>query len=827
VTTQNRPADTADALTTDGGIISIRPITSGDRRAITRLYADAAPENLRLRFFAVPGTSTLAAEIDRLCRPESDRFLALLAYEGDRLVGVASCERAGDGPRAEFAVFIADRDHGRGIGTLLLEHLTARARRLGVTELVGEVLPGNRDMLRVAHDLSPRAWAHFDRGIVDVRLQTGDDEQAQQAVDDRERTAEQASLQSLLRPRAIAIAGTGTGTGTGRETLRALRGYGFTGRLYLVDTPGTSIGEEPVHRSLRDLPEPIDLLVVAEPAGQVAAVLADGAAAGVRAAVVLSSGLGEGEAGGRRHLAGLLRLARSHGIRLVGPDSLGVLNTDPRVRLDACPAPAVPPAGGLGVAVRSATAATAILEAAARTGTGISTLVALGDEADVSGNDLIAYWYDDPTTHVVALHGGSVGDPRRFARTVRALSLRKPVLTVAGSLTPPGPGTAELSTACLDALFTRTGVIRTGTVDELLNAARMLAGQPLPGGRRLAVVSNDGELGRHAAVAARTAGLRIPALTGAPRRHVAALVPKSCDPTNPIDIGVGATPATVAIIAATVADSGTADMLLVVLAGNGPNHTGALLSALEPIVDGHPTLPVAVACADADTGELWLGGRRAPVYDSPEHAVRALAHASSYADWLRQPDGRAIDLPGIDAEQAGDAIIAGLAEQSGRQPYERTARILAAYGIAVRPADARPPADHVDNPLELVAGLVHDPLLGSLVVLGPGGQRARRPAERVSRLTPLTDLDARRMWRALPCAPDLSGRQGTPPADTTALEDLLRRLARLGADHPEIAALGLRLFPAHPNGLTVIDDGLRLSPIGGDTDPPLRRLPAP
>jgi acyl-CoA synthetase (NDP forming)/GNAT superfamily N-acetyltransferase len=824
VTTQSHPAATADALTSDGGIISIRPITSGDRRAITTLYADAAPENLRLRFFAVPGTSTLAAEIDRLCRPESDRFLALLAYEGDRLVGVASCERAGDGPRAEFAVFIADHDHGRGIATLLLEHLTARARRLGVTELVGEVLPGNRGMLRVAHDLSPRAWAHFDRGIVDVSLQTGDDEQTQQAVDDRDRTAEQASLQSLLHPRAIAVAG--AGRDAGRETLRALRGYGFTGRLYPVDPSGTGADGEPVHRSLRDLPEPIDLLVVAEPAEQVATVLADGAAAGTRAAVLLSSGWGEGGAGDRRHLADVLRLARSHSIRLVGPDSLGVINTDPRVRLDVCPAPVTPPAGGLGVAVGSATAATAVLEAATRTGAGISTLVALGDEADVSGNDLIAYWHDDPATRVVALHSGSVGDPRRFARTVRALSRQKPVLTVAGGLTPAGPGPAEPSPAFLDALFTRTGVIRTGTVDELMDAARMLTGRRLPGGSRLAVVSNTGEHGGRAADAARAAGLRTPALTGTPRRRVVALLPKTGALTNPIDVGADATPHTVAAVAATVAAGGTADMLLVVLAGI--DHAGAR-AALEPVVDGHPDLPIAVAFIGGDAGEPWLGGRRAPVYDSPERAVRALAHASAYAGWLRQPDGRSVDLPGIDPEQARDTIAAALTDQAGRQPYESTARILAAYGITVRPAVAasEAPARPGHAPIELMAGLIHDPLLGALVVLGPGGPRTGRLTERVARLAPLTDLDAGRMWRALPCAPELTGRPGTPPADTAALEDLLLRLARLGADHPEIAALDLRLLPAHPNGPTVIDEGLWLAPIGVETDPMLRRLPTP
>ncbi|GIF42840.1 GNAT family N-acetyltransferase [Actinoplanes xinjiangensis] len=272
MTFQDPPAvpATVDALTVDGGIVSIRPITSRDRRAITRLYADASPENLRLRFLALPGSATLAAESDRLCRPESDGFLALLAYEDDRLVGVASCERLGDLPRAEFAVFIADRDHGRGIGTLLLEHLTARAHRLGITELV------------VGADHSP-----------------------------------------------------------GRQALHALLTCGFTGRLYPISRAGAPLDGQGTSRSLRDLPEPVDLLVIAIPSDQVADVLADGAAAGAWAwaAILLSSGLGEAGAAGRQRLAAVPRLARSHGIRLVGPNSLGVVNTDPRVRLDACAVP--------------------------------------------------------------------------------------------------------------------------------------------------------------------------------------------------------------------------------------------------------------------------------------------------------------------------------------------------------------------------------------------------------------------------------------------------------------------------------------------------------
>ncbi|WP_306213997.1 GNAT family N-acetyltransferase [Actinoplanes sp. RD1] len=272
-----------DALTSDGGIISIRPVQPDDREALARLYGEASPESLRLRFFAAPSSAGLAAEVDRLCAPESDGHVAMLAAEGDELIGLASCgcpDRAGR--RAEFAVFVADAHRGRGIGTLLLEHLAARARRHGIEQLIGEVLPGNAAMLRVAHDLSPDAWSRLDAGVVDVGLAVADDETAGPAVDARDRAAERASLRAVLSPTSVAVVGAGHRPGSvGHETLRALREYGFAGRLHAVNRSGATVPGIPACRSVAELPTPVDLLVVAVPAEQVLDVVADGAVAGV------------------------------------------------------------------------------------------------------------------------------------------------------------------------------------------------------------------------------------------------------------------------------------------------------------------------------------------------------------------------------------------------------------------------------------------------------------------------------------------------------------------------------------------------------------------
>jgi len=873
--------DSVDALAADGGIVTIRPVRPTDRRALAGLYDDATPDSLRLRFFDRPSSTSLAAEVDRLCLPEDDRHLAVLAVEGSAVTGVASCERTDDtGRRAEFAVFVADAHRSRGIGTLLLEHLAARARRHGIAELVGEVLPDNIDMLRTARDLSGHAWSRFDDGIVDVGLDTAGDEPA---VDLRDRTAERASLRALLAPASVAVVGAGRRPGSvGHETLRGLREYGFTGPLYAVNRSGAPVAGIPGHRSVKDLPPPVELLVVAVPADQVAGVLAEGATVGVRAAVVLSAGFGEDGPDGRRRQHDLVRFARGHGIRVVGPNCLGVINTDARVRLDASFAPHVPDAGGLAVAAQSGAVGIALLEDATRNGGGISTFVSLGNKADVSGNDLIAYWYDDPATRAVALYLESFGNPRKFARTVRALGRRKPVLALKSGRSGAGQragashtAAAAAPAATVDALFAQAGVVRPDNLGDLMDAARMLTGQPLPAGNRLAVVGNAGGLNVLACDAAEADGLIVPA-------HGADGL------TNPYDLGAGASPAAFAAAAAKVATGGQADMLLLVVIGTSANEPAQILAALSPVVDQHPDLPVAVVLIGADTPVTALGTRRAPVYDLPERAVRALAHAARYADWRRQPLGGRPDLPGIDTDRTRAAVNRALNDGAGWQSYQRTAEILAGYSITVLPTatatdvtgaiaaadqvgypvvlksadsdlvhktdtggvrlgltdpdavreafEAVTTAGHpgtgvlvqkqVTAPVELVAGVVHDPLFGSVVLLGLGGVHTDLLGDRALRLVPMTDLDAGRMWRSLRAAPLLTGYRGAPPVDTGALEDLLLRLGRLAEDIPEVAELDLNPVLAGPDGVVAVDAKLRLAPVGAEPDPTLRRLSA-
>ncbi|MEV1286496.1 GNAT family N-acetyltransferase [Micromonospora sp. NPDC049679] len=892
---RGREASGADALTADGGIIRIRPVRAVDERPLTALYERASVRSLRMRFFMGPSPATITAEVERLCRAASPDHEVLVATEAGAIVGVASYERGGDVERrAEFAVFVDEQQHGRGIGTLLLEHLAACARAHGVAELVGDVLPGNSQMRLLAHDLTARSWSRFDDGVIDVGIPTGVDETTQRTMDERQRAAERASLRPLLAPRSVAVVGAGRRPGgIGHETLRALREYAFTGELYAVNPYATEIDGVPAYQSLTRVPGHVDLAVIAVPAEAAVGALADAAEAGVRAAVVLTSGFGEAGAQGRAGQTELVRIAREHGIRLVGPNCLGIVNTDPAVRLNASFTPTAPPPGGLAVASQSGAVGIALLDHAARTGCGVSTFVSLGNKADVSGNDLIAYWYDDPATTAVALYLESFGNPRTFARTVRALARRKPVLAVKSGRSTAGQRAGASHTAAaaapdvtIEALFAQAGVIRADNLGDLLDTARLLTGQPLPAGNRLAIVGNAGGVNVLAADAAEPAGLIVPPLSQGLRERLAAAVPAAAGHDNPLDLGAGATPEAFTRAARMLADSGEVDVLLAVVAATRANDVSATLAAIAPVIDARPELTVAAVVMGMTDPPPVLGARRAPVFDLPERAVRALGQAARYAAWRREPLGARPRLSDLNTADARAAVVEALAAGPGWQPADRTARILAAYGIpllttvtvtdersavdaaarlgypvALKSADAqlvhksdtggvqldltdaaqvraayrtvtaagRPGTGALVQPMlrghvELGAGIVHDPLFGSLVMTGLGGVHTDLLGDRAFRLVPMTDLDARRMWQSLRGAPLLTGYRGAPPVNTAAVEDVLLRLGRLAEDLPEVAELDLNPVFVSPDGALAIDAKLRLEPIGTEPDPTLRRL---
>jgi acyl-CoA synthetase (NDP forming)/GNAT superfamily N-acetyltransferase len=901
-----------DALTMRGRVVHIRQTTPDDGAGIKDLHARVSSHSRYLRFFSAGAAPE--SEVVRLTRPPDGNHLALVVEDAGQIVGVASYENVTP-TKAEFAVLVDDARQGEGIGTLVLEHLAAAARRAGIDELLGDVLAANTAMLKVSGDFAPAVTRAVgeELGTMLVRMPTLPDEAALAAVGARDRTAEHRSLRPLLAPRSVAVVGAGRRAGgIGHAVLGSLVDGGYTGAIYPVNPRAGEIAGLRAFPSVTAIDAPVDLAIIAVPARHVNAVVADCAAAGVRAAVVLTSGLGETDADGAARQADLVRVARAHGMRVVGPNCLGVLNTDPAVRLTAAFAPSMPPAGGLAVASQSGAVGVAILDAAARTGTGISSFVSLGNKADVSGNDLLCYWYDDPATRAVALYLESFGNPRRFAWVARALSRRKPVLAVKSGRSiggqragashtaaavldrrarlpqnPLRPSPAVSSDVAVDSLFAQAGVIRTDTLGELLDAARVLVDQPLPAGSRLAIVGNAGGLNILAADAAEPAGLAVPGLSDRVLGELRDLAPGAAGVGNPVDLGAEATPAVLADAIAVLARSGEVDAVVATYVSTRTNDVVGAMAALAAAADDAPDLPMVAVVVGAPDAPVTLGARRVPVFALPEEAVRAMGRAASYAAWRRQPIGERPQLSGVDSH-AARAIVARA--NPGWQPPDVARALLECYGIpvvdtavasdmgaavaaadrigypvAVKAASANlvhksdigavrlnlgnaeavrqayiaiAIALGVDTPdvivqpmaapgVELVAGVLHDRHFGSLVMLGLGGVHTDLLGDRAFRLLPVTTLDAGRMWRSLRGAPLLTGYRGSPPVDTDALEDLLSRVGRLAEEHPEVAELDLNPVLAGPCGAVAVDVKLRLSTVDDEPDPYVRMLTQP
>jgi acyl-CoA synthetase (NDP forming)/GNAT superfamily N-acetyltransferase len=874
-----------DAVTADGRVVRIRPVVGDDGSELTALYERAGTETLYRRFFC-HGRAGIPGEVARLTRPPADDHAALVAVEHGHVVGVAAYE-VQTPDRAEFAVFIDDAAHDRGLGTLLLEHLVVRARRAGIAELIGEVLPINIAMLRVATELGQPVTRALDEGVVEVRVSTAVPES--DALDQRDVAALRRSLVPLLAPTCVAVVGASHRPGgIGHAVLRAIAAGGFTGTLYAINPTASEVADIPAFAKVAAAPVRPDLIVVAVPADRVLGVIEDAGSVGVPAAVILSSGFGETGPAGRQAQSDVLRAARSAGMRLIGPNCLGILNTDPEIRLHATfAAPATP--GGLAVASQSGAVGISLLEQAGRAGLGVASFVSLGNKVDVSGNDLLSYWYDDPNARGIALYLESLGNPRRFSRFARLVGRRKPVFAVKSGRTTAGSRAGASHTAAaaapdarVDALFAQAGVIRCDDVRDLLDAARMLVDQPQPAGSRVAVVGNAGGINVLCADAAETAGLTLPALPDDVVATIERAAPSAATASNPVDLGAAATPW--AMTTAITAVAPHVDAIVVAFGATKANDVTGIVEAIGRATD-HVQVPVGVVLMGVDDAPPVVGQRRAPVFPLAEDAIRALGHAVHYSRWRATPLGHVPALSDVDGHAARRLVNDALAEGHGWLPMDVAAQLLACYGIPVAAprlvtsaaraqaaahelgfpvvlkagdpdlihksdigavhiglsdvalvaraygdivkvtGDARVIVQHQEaSGLELVAGIAHDPVFGSVVMCGLGGVHTELFRDRTLRLLPITDYDATSMWHSLRAAPLLTGYRGSAPVDTAAWERLLLRMGRLAEDLPEVAELDANPVIIRPDGLAVVDIKVRLAAAGDEPDPSLRVL---
>ncbi len=732
-----------DVVLVDGSTACIRTVKEEDGASLFDLHSRLSLETVRLRYLgAHPRLSE--EEVARLVSSDADQCV-LVVERGNQLIACAQYDRVLGSDVAEVAFVVDDAHQGLGLGTLLLEYLASEGRRHGLKRFAADTFLENNQMVQVFRDAGFTQRSRLESGVMRVVMDIAPTEEAFEALYERDRKAAARSMQHLLRPRSIAVIGASRNRGTvGHELVRNLLSGDFQGPVYPVNPTATHIVSLPCFPSIEAVPGDVDLAVVAVPAKAVAEVVEACGRKGVGALVVVSSHFAEDGAEGAQLEKEVARLAHSYGMRMVGPNCFGVLNTDPEISMNATFARDTPTAGRLGFASQSGGLGIAILAEARKRGIGLSSFVSMGNKADVSGNDLLSFWGEDDDTSVALLYLESFGNPRKFARLARQFSESKPIVAVKGGRTAVGSRAASSHTAAMAssdeavaALFRRTGVIRVDTIEELFDVAQVVGSQPLGDGLRVAVLSNVGGPGVLAVDACVSNGLQVPEFSAELQRQIADLCPRNGGVSNPIDLGAEASaPMYESVLGLLLASDEidavavnftpplvtrkTDDIAAAIVAavdqaaalaeeqGAGEEPSAAPRRALKPVV-------TSLLGADA-SGQAVLQTAHFPVpsYIYPETAVRALSHALRYGEWRRRPKGVVPALEGIDVNEArrllphdgatpgSGAIVSGWV--TGSAAFD----VLAAFGVPVlrtveaySPEEAGKLADEMATPVAL------------------------------------------------------------------------------------------------------------------------------
>ncbi|MFN8199070.1 MAG: GNAT family N-acetyltransferase [Nakamurella multipartita] len=865
----------ADVVLTDGGVAHVRPATPDDAAGIRAMHGRVSARSLYLRYFS-PVKQVSDAQVAVFTDVDHDTAIGLVVMLGEQIIAAGTAHRdpSGDRDSAEVAFLVEDSQQGRGLGSILLEHLAAAAQERGIRRFTAEVLGENTQMVRVFIDAGYSVHREYDSGVIDLVFDIAPTDKSRAVVLSREHRAEARSIARLVAPRSIAVIGASADhTKIGHAVLVNLLREDFGGPVYPVNPDAVSVRGVRAYPTVNDIPDPVDVAVVTVPTDTVADIVEACRVKGVHGLVVMTGGFsdaGDDGAAAQRHMAAVVRGA---GMRLLGPNCLGLINTDPAVRLNASLAPVVPPPGRIGFFCQSGALGVAILADAAARGLGLSTFVSAGNRADVSGNDLLQYWHGDDRTELVLLYLESFGNPRKFARLARVLARTKPVIAVKSgrhARTVVGLQGSALSEDVVATLFEQSGVIRTPGLTAAFDVAQLLSTQPVPRGNRIGIVGNSSALGVLAVDFCLDAGLIV-------------------DPDSPVDLGVGVSAAELAAAVREMAHRDDLDALVVgwvpPVATEGHEHAAALRDALRGAPIPAVTTFLAVDGLNAHLAVLDEHGHPArgsvPSYRTLERAVAALAFGVRYGAWLARPAGTVPDLPGLDRRAAA---AAARAEVEGMRAPQDPARamtdaelvtLLAGYGIRIEDFRAIGSADeavaaaqeigypvalksfddalrhridqagirlglHTDSQLRhgyeslsAIAGpwlyvqrevpraksevptvfrITADPSFGALVSFGIGGMATELLDDRAYRAVPLTDVDAADLIGAPRAAPLLDGYRGARTVPKEPLIDLALRLSALADDVPELLELQLQPVLAGPGGIAITGARARIGP---------------
>ena len=732
-----------EELLRDGGSIHVRAIRPDDRERLVEHFERLSARSVYFRFFGAKRRLT-DTELDLFTRVDLVERAALVATlrerGGEHIIGVGRYAVV-PGPRrsAEVAFAVADEHQGRGIGTILLEHLLRLARTNGITEFQADVLGENNRMLEVFAASGLVVTKSIEAGVIHLSFPIEETERSRDLAEARGRRAAAESVRGVLNPRSVAVIGASDRPGTiGAALVANLKAAGFTGAIHPVNPHAAEIQGLRAYPRLGAIGEPVDLALVAVPAPAVPAVVEECAGAGVRGVVVISSGFAEASEEGRAAQQRLVELVRGSGMRMVGPNCMGILNTDPAVSLNATFAPHWPPAGNVGMLSQSGALGLAVLDYVRQLNIGMSSFVSVGNKADLSGNDLLSYWDEDPRTGVVVLYLESFGNPRKFARIAPEVARRKPIVAVKSGRSAAGTRAASSHSAALasldiavDALFAQAGVIRTNTLEELFDVAALLSMQPVPKGRRVGVVTNAGGPGILLADACEARGLELPELGADTKAALRSFLPAQAGLANPVDMIASATAEQYARAIEVVGADARVDSLVAIyvppLVTDPEDIARAIARGAGTVPADKPVLSVFISSKGAPP-LLSEGPRgRLPAYAYPENAAMALAAAEWYGRWRTRPRGTALKLGRLEETTVRAVVDRVLAEAAGPcwLAPDDLAIMLRAAGIpfaaaeVVSPADAAAAAERLGYPLvakAIAPEILHKSDVGGVVL---------------------------------------------------------------------------------------------------------------
>ena len=732
----------SDVVLRDGSTVRIRPARSEDATRVEDYLIGLSPETRRLRFWGasidVRGVAAQVVDVDY-----KDHLTLLVLQGGDegRMIAGAQYIRT-QGGRAEVGLSVTDELQGRGIGSILIGRLAQAAAEQGITIFVAEVLPENHTMVNVFRGSGFPVSIRAVPGKIEVEFPISLTEEALAHFSERQTEASVAAMRRFLAPDSVAVIGASRDSSTiGGRLFHNLITTEFHGPVYPVNPKAPVVHGVPAYASIKDVPGPVDVAFIVVPAPLVAQVARECGEKGVRGLVVISSGFSEvGGEGPARQLE-LIDVCRAYGMRIVGPNCMGIVNTDSEIKLNGTFGPIYPPPGRVSFLSQSGALGLAVMEYATDLGLGLSTFVSIGNKADISTSDLLAYWDQDSGTDVILLYIESVGDARRFAQLAREAGRHKPVVAVKSGRSTAGARAAASHTGALlaasdvtvDALFRQAGIIRTDTLEEMFDVATILANQPAPKGDSVAIVTNAGGLGILCADTCEANGLRVLPLSEETKAKLREFLPEVASVGNPVDMIASATAEDYEqAIRVTAEDPNVEAMIVIYIPPQATNAAEIALSIVKGIQGVGGRIPIATTYMSAKglPRELQADGMRIPSFAFPEQAAIAMAHAGAYGRWLERPSGTVPRFHDLRADEATAIIAAGLERETGWLTAEEVDDLLGCYGLpvvrserATTPEEAGAAAARIGRPVALKAfgpDIVHKTDVGA-VRLGLSG----------------------------------------------------------------------------------------------------------